>query len=40
MTNTNIPAKNLYSNDGFKVVDEFKTTYNGISVFANKMQRG
>jgi len=36
---TNVPAKNLYVSYGFKVVDEFRTTYNDISVFANKMQR-
>jgi len=36
---TNAPAKNLYEKFGFKVVDEFETTYNGVSVFANKMMR-
>jgi len=36
---TNIPAKQLYKNYGFKVTDEFETNYNGIPVFANKMVR-
>jgi len=36
---TNIPAKQLYKNYGFKVTDEFETKYNGIPVFANKMVR-
>lgn len=34
---TNEPAKLLYSRYGFQVTDEFVTSYNGISVFANKM---
>ena len=36
---TNAPAKCLYSNYGFMVVDEFETNYNGVPVFANKMMR-
>ncbi|MGH1540395.1 MAG: GNAT family N-acetyltransferase [Arenicella sp.] len=35
---SNIPAKNLYQNFGFKVVDEFETSYNGVRVLANKME--
>ena len=34
---TNEPAKSLYSRYGFQVIDEFVTSYNGVSVFANKM---
>lgn len=34
---TNKPAKTFYTNYGFRVVDEFQTTYNGKPVFANKM---
>ena len=36
---TNIPAKRLYNNVGFVITDEFETTYNGVSVLANKMVR-
>lgn len=36
---TNEPAKALYSRYGFQVVYEFSTTYNGVSVLANKMLR-
>lgn len=36
---SNYLTKKLYSVYGFKIVDEFETTYNGISVFANKMLR-
>jgi len=34
---TNHYAKNIYFKYGFEVVEEFKTTYNGKSVLANKM---
>ena len=34
---SNYPAKKLYQKYGFKVVDEFETTYNGTRVMANKM---
>ena len=34
---SNTPAKQLYRSYGFKVTNEFQTTYNGISVFANEM---
>lgn len=34
---SNRTAKNLYTQFGFQVVEEFATTYNGIPVFANKM---
>jgi len=36
---SNFPAKNLYSAYGFQIIDEYKTSYNGISVLANKMLR-
>jgi len=36
---TNAPAKKFYNNYGFKVVNEFQTTYNGKNVLANKMVR-
>ena len=36
---TNLPAKSLYQDYGFKVVDEFKTDYNQTPVVANKMTR-
>jgi putative acetyltransferase len=36
---TNAPAKNLYEKFGFKVTDEFETTYNLVHVLANKMVR-
>ena len=36
---TNAPAKNLYQGFGFSVAEEFKTTYNGVPVLANKMVR-
>ena len=36
---TNIPAKLLYNSVGFVITDEFETTYNGVSVLANKMVR-
>ena len=36
---TNSPAKRLYEKYGFVVVEEFETTYNNISVLANKMTR-
>ena len=36
---TNAPAKKFYNNYGFKVIDEFQTTYNGRLVCANKMVR-
>ncbi|WP_438464539.1 GNAT family N-acetyltransferase [Marinomonas sp. PE14-40] len=34
---TNLVAKSLYKNYGFKVVEEFKTDYNQAPVIANKM---
>ena len=34
---TNAPAKNLYEKFGFKVTEEFETTYNRVPVLANKM---
>lgn len=34
---TNLVAKSLYKNYGFKVVEEFKTDYNQTPVIANKM---
>jgi putative acetyltransferase len=34
---SNLPAKKLYALYDFKIVDEFKTTYNGEFVLANKM---
>lgn len=36
---SNGPAKDLYMQYGFEVVDEFETSYNGMPVFANKMIR-
>jgi putative acetyltransferase len=36
---SNAPAKQLYANFGFKVVNEFQAKYNGVSVFANEMVR-
>lgn len=36
---SNEPAKSIYSDFGFKVIEEVSTTYNGISVLANKMLR-
>ena len=36
---TNESAKSIYSRYGFQVIDEFSTTYNGVSVLANKMLR-
>lgn len=36
---SNSPAKNLYMQYGFEVVEEFETSYNGIPVFADKMIR-
>lgn len=36
---SNAPAKNFYTSYGFKVVEEFQTTYNGNDVLANKMVR-
>ncbi len=39
VADSNYPAKNLYENYGFKVTETFETTYNGISVFANRMIR-
>ncbi|OGR16366.1 MAG: GNAT family N-acetyltransferase [Desulfobacterales bacterium GWB2_56_26] len=36
---SNGPAKNLYMQYGFEVVEEFETSYNGLPVFANKMIR-
>ncbi|MBI5591054.1 MAG: GNAT family N-acetyltransferase [Deltaproteobacteria bacterium] len=36
---SNAPAKNLYTQFGFEVVEEFETSYNGLPVFANKMIR-
>jgi ribosomal protein S18 acetylase RimI-like enzyme len=36
---SNTPAKNLYRQFGFLVVDEFATSYNGVPVLANKMVR-
>lgn len=36
---SNFPAKKLYQEFGFEVVEEFETSYNGIAVFANKMER-
>jgi putative acetyltransferase len=37
---TNFSAKKLYEKYGFKIIEEFETTYNGIPVVANKMIRG
>lgn len=37
---TNHPARYFYGKLGFSVSDEFETSYNGISVLANKMVRG
>lgn len=34
---SNQPAKALYAQYGFEIIDEFETTYNGISVQAHKM---
>lgn len=34
---SNVPAKNLYEDFGFKITEEFATTYNGVGVRANKM---
>ena len=36
---SNKPAKQLYSKYGFKVTEEFQTSYNGIPVLANKMEQ-
>ncbi|MGH1484959.1 MAG: GNAT family N-acetyltransferase [Cellvibrionaceae bacterium] len=36
---SNIPAKKLYEQYNFKVIKEFKTDYNGITVSANTMKR-
>ena len=36
---SNVLAKKLYSKYGFSTVDEFQTSYNGVPVYANKMQR-
>lgn len=36
---TNTAAKVLYEKFGFKVVEEFETTYNRVPVLANKMMR-
>jgi ribosomal protein S18 acetylase RimI-like enzyme len=36
---SNTPAKNLYMQFGFLIVEEFITSYNGIAVLANKMVR-
>ncbi len=36
---TNVPAKRLYRAYGFFDVDEFETSYNGVSVYANKMSQ-
>ncbi len=36
---SNMSAKNLYIQYGFKVVEEFETSYNGVPVIANKMIR-
>jgi len=36
---SNLPAKELYQKYGFKIVEEFETTYNDIPVLANKMTR-
>lgn len=35
---TNSPAKQLYRKYGFSIVDEFETSYNGVAVYANKME--
>ncbi|MCH2038853.1 MAG: GNAT family N-acetyltransferase [Rickettsiales bacterium] len=35
---SNKPAKQLYEQYGFKVIDEFKTEYNGVNVMANTME--
>lgn len=39
VADSNFPAKNLYGHYGFKVTDIFETSYNGISVLANRMVR-
>ena len=36
---SNTPAKNLYETFGFKVAEQFETTYNCVPVLANKMVR-
>lgn len=36
---SNWPAKTLYSRYGFKDVCEFETSYNGVTVIANTMER-
>jgi|SRR5882724_7809208 len=36
---SNAPAKSLYETFGFKVAEEFETTYNSVPVLANKMVR-
>ena len=39
VANSNTPAKELYKKYGFKIVEEFETTYNHVPVLANKMTR-
>ena len=36
---SNSPARKLYERYGFQTIDEFETTYNGVSVLANEMIR-
>ena len=36
---SNAPAKSLYETFGFRVTEEFETTYNSVPVLANKMVR-
>ena len=36
---SNMPAKNLYTNYGFELVEEFNGTYNNNNVVVNKMVR-
>ena len=39
VASSNVPAITLYQKYGFENGPQFETTYNGISVLANKMQR-
>lgn len=39
VASSNAPAKHLYERYGFEVVQEIETSYNGVSVLANKMIR-
>jgi putative acetyltransferase len=39
VTASNYPAIKLYQKYGFKIISEFKTTYNNKAVLANKMEK-